>query len=263
MHKTLKLTYKFENRASQWDLVCDNKYLASLATTIYFSGVMVGGLLFGFLSDFVGRLPILLFTLYLPVAVGVGTAFAHSYVLFVTLRFIQGVLMQGLQTSSYVLAMEFFIPAQRPMVGAVMECFWGATVMLLPGLAYLLPNWRHLQLAISLPSILAVFYIWNIGMGTCLFWARLGGVIAPQINRLGIGAVVLVPILVFGCMMLLGGALLLLLPETHGHKLPDTIDDVEQPLPDANSILGPTPYVEQELMVKTGDQSEAGNENAV
>ena len=56
--------------------------------------------------------------------------------------------------------MEFFMPAQRPMVGAVMECFWGATVMVLPGLAYALPNWRHLQIAVSLPSLLALFYIW-------------------------------------------------------------------------------------------------------
>ena len=74
--------------------MCDSKRLASLATTIYFSGVMMGGLLFGFMSDCVGRRPVLLVTLYLPVVVGVGTAFAPSYLIFVLLRFVQGVLLQ-------------------------------------------------------------------------------------------------------------------------------------------------------------------------
>ena len=38
---------------------------------------------------------------------------------------------------------------------------------------------------------------------------------------------VLVPIMVFGLLMLGGGELLFLLPETHNHKLPDVIADVE------------------------------------
>ena len=75
---------------------------------------------------------------------------------------------QGLQTSTYVLAMEFFVPAKRPMVGAVMECFWGATVMMLSGLAYALPNWRHLQIAVSLPGLLALFYIWWVSESSVL-----------------------------------------------------------------------------------------------
>lgn len=56
--------------------------------------------------------------------------------------------------------MEMFVPRQRPAVGATMECTWGAAVMVLPGLARLLRNWRHLQLVISVPSALVVFYIW-------------------------------------------------------------------------------------------------------
>ncbi|KAK7499034.1 hypothetical protein BaRGS_00009581 [Batillaria attramentaria] len=427
----------------QFDLVCDDKSLGSLATTIYFCGVMVGGLFFGYVSDTIGRLPVLFLTLYLPIAVGVGIAFVDSYVLFAVLRFIQGIIIQGLQNATYVLAMEFFVPAQRPLVGAVLEGCWGMAVMTLAGLAYLLKDWRHLQLAISLPSLLAVFYIcvmpeslrwlvmkgrmeraeklltrissfnkipfpkqvWDftrteaekattktrynfihlfktprlrrrsligfylwltvsavyygltfmitslpgnkylnffiggavefvayisslwimnlfghkkpmmvcffasgiccviaasvpaapkhpdldigvvsttfavigrffvaglfaiifvytttlyptviriIGLGTCLFWARLGGVIAPQINRLGAGMVVLVPILVFGCMTLVAGFFMLWMPETHRRKMPDTIDDVEHPGHDRDGVMNrPVPYYEQDVQVET------------
>ena len=78
----------------QFDLVCDKAYLSSLATTIYFCGVMLGGLLFGTLSDHWGRKPFTLGTLYMHIVVGVFIAFSNSYVMFVLLRFLQGILMQ-------------------------------------------------------------------------------------------------------------------------------------------------------------------------
>ena len=66
----------------------------------------------------------------------------------------------------------------------------------------------------------------------------------------GAGSVVHVPIMVFGCMMLLGGALLLLLPETHQQKLPDVINDVEHSQSDTSTVSGAVPCVEQELIAK-------------
>ena len=74
--------------------MCSYKSRASLATTIYFAGVMLGGLVFGDLADRLGRLPVLLLTIYTSVAVGVATAFSVDYIMFVVLRFVQGVLMQ-------------------------------------------------------------------------------------------------------------------------------------------------------------------------
>ncbi len=78
----------------QFDLVCNKWYLVSLSTTIYFCGVMLGGLIFGSLSDRFGRKPFLLVCIYVPIAIWVGIAFANSYILFACLRFLQGVFMQ-------------------------------------------------------------------------------------------------------------------------------------------------------------------------
>ncbi|WAR02642.1 ORCT-like protein [Mya arenaria] len=152
-------TEQFSSIVTEWDLICDQSYLSSLATTIYFCGVMVGGVIFGHLADKCGRKPVMLASLFLPTIVGLGTAFAPWYSVFVALRFAQGVLMQGLQTSTYTLAMELFLPQHRSYAGAVLECFWGLAVMAVPLLAYLIPNWRHLQVVIALPSILALPYI--------------------------------------------------------------------------------------------------------
>ncbi|XP_053384764.1 organic cation transporter protein-like [Mercenaria mercenaria] len=51
------------------------------------------------------------------------------------------------------------LPNHRSYAGAILECFWGTGVMLIPLLAYLIRDWRYLQLAISLPSVLSVWYI--------------------------------------------------------------------------------------------------------
>ena len=68
--------------------------MVSLATTIYFAGVMVGGIVFGTLADRFGRKPLMLAALYGHVFVGTALAFANSYTMFVILRFILGFLLQ-------------------------------------------------------------------------------------------------------------------------------------------------------------------------
>ncbi|XP_059147192.1 solute carrier family 22 member 13-like [Physella acuta] len=82
------------NIVSQFDLVCSDAYLVDLATTIYFSGVTIGSLVFGDLADRYGRLPVMLFTLYTSSVLGVIIAFSVNYTMFVVLRFLQGLLMQ-------------------------------------------------------------------------------------------------------------------------------------------------------------------------
>ncbi|KAK3606532.1 hypothetical protein CHS0354_041491 [Potamilus streckersoni] len=289
------------------------------------------------------------------------------------------IVTEGLHITIYTLAMELFMPKYWSHAGVLFDCFWGFGVMLLPALAYLIQDWRYLQLATCLPSLLAfgcicimpeslrwlimmgkldgaealitkiaeknklpfpneswkdvklqletrdtntkqysfidlmrtpvlrnrsliLFYIWfgrrcplcfyfllaaascitagglmfqpnpsqevswavtafaiagkfgmggvfcviamytselyptvirNIGMGSCSFCTRLGGVIAPQVLLINQFANKAVPLILFGVVTLLGGILTMLLPETRDRKLPDTVEDVEK---SSNSI---------------------------
>lgn len=68
----------------------------------------------------------------------------------------------------------------------------------------------------------------NIGMGISSMSARIGGMLAPQI--LDLGAVWgPLPLLLFGVLSAVAGSLALLLPETNGRPLPQTIEDVTHP----------------------------------
>jgi len=67
----------------------------------------------------------------------------------------------------------------------------------------------------------------TIGMGSCVFWARVGGMIAPQILLLGNYTFNELPYLIFGALSLLAGVATYFVPETRGIVLPDTIDAIE------------------------------------
>ena len=82
------------NIVAEWGLVCSRKYVAPLITTTYFSGVMLGGLIFGSLSDRFGRKNMMLVCLYTQCLIGVGLHFVRRLVVFIGLRFIQGIFIQ-------------------------------------------------------------------------------------------------------------------------------------------------------------------------
>lgn len=67
----------------------------------------------------------------------------------------------------------------------------------------------------------------NIGVGTSSMTARIGSMVAPFVAGLTETHVVLPPI-IFGSVALIGAALCLVLPETLGCKLPDTVEEAEQ-----------------------------------
>ena len=58
--------------------------------------------------------------------------------------------------TEYVLIMEMFSPKKRAIAGCINNISWGVGVTLLAPIAYLLRDWRKMQLAISLPCLVAI-----------------------------------------------------------------------------------------------------------
>ncbi|XP_038073511.1 organic cation transporter protein-like [Patiria miniata] len=155
-------TYYGKTIATEWDLVCERDASVELSQIIFMLGVMVGSLLFGQLSDRFGRRYVFFFSLWAQVAFGVGAAFTGNLYAFMAVRFAVGVIEQGVDITSYVMVTEMFSPSRRAFAGILLTLFWSSGIMSLAGLAYLLRDWRHLQLTITLPSLLTIPLWWVI-----------------------------------------------------------------------------------------------------
>lgn len=49
---------------------------------------------------------------------------------------------------------------QRMLAGIITDYFFGFGYIMLAGVAYMIRDWRQLQLAISAPGFLFIVYIW-------------------------------------------------------------------------------------------------------
>ncbi|KAL7388461.1 hypothetical protein ABVT39_014357 [Epinephelus coioides] len=145
---------------TEWDLVCDSASLNNVGSSIYMLGLLVGAVVFGSLADKYGRRIVILLNLAIQVIFGVGAAFAPNFYVYIALRFMIGTSISGVIMNAFVLGTEWTGSKQRMLAGIITDYFFGVGYILLAGVAYLIRDWRKLQLAISAPGFLFIFYIW-------------------------------------------------------------------------------------------------------
>ncbi|KAJ0033776.1 hypothetical protein NQD34_000883 [Periophthalmus magnuspinnatus] len=143
--------------ATEWDLVCNRKGMNKATATIFFTGVMCGAPLFGFLSDRFGRRCLLLVSYICSLTFAILSAFSTSYVMFSVMRFFNGMSLAGISIISIVLNVEWFSIEHRTFSGIIIGLDWTIGNWLLVLLAYLVTDWRMLILVVSAPLLLAVF----------------------------------------------------------------------------------------------------------
>jgi OCT family organic cation transporter-like MFS transporter 4/5 len=78
--------------------------------------------------------------------------------MFVTIRFFVGICAISLFTTAYVLCVEMVSPKWRVHMGMFIQLFWVAGYMLVSLFAYLIREWRYLQVAFTVPCLYYLLY---------------------------------------------------------------------------------------------------------
>ena len=67
---------------------------------------------------------------------------------------------QGVQGVTFTLVVELFPPRLRTAVGVILELYWTVGLVYLASASYYIPNWRTLQLVLSIPTAVTLLYVW-------------------------------------------------------------------------------------------------------
>ncbi|XP_050294234.1 organic cation transporter protein-like isoform X2 [Anthonomus grandis grandis] len=147
---------------SEFDLVCDRKSLINLAEMMFLAGVALGGLVSGIISDKYGRKRTLLASIFIQCTIGTTIAFAPWFELYVALRCILGFFSVSVVFSGFVLTIELVGGHWRTISGISYLFPVALGYCTIAGMAYVLQDWRHLQIAVSLPGTAFLFLWWFI-----------------------------------------------------------------------------------------------------
>ncbi|XP_014220696.1 organic cation transporter protein [Trichogramma pretiosum] len=161
-HYVYNRTQYASTTASQWDLVCERDWLRATGDSIFMVGVMLGSTIFGALSDKFGRRNIFFLSLVIQLVCGIAVAVAPDFITYVVFRAIVGSTTSGVFLVAYVIALEMVGPKKRLIAGVGCQLFFTAGYIMTAGFAYLITDWRLLQLAITLPSVAFLLYWWFI-----------------------------------------------------------------------------------------------------
>uniref|UniRef100_A0A3Q2FGY5 Solute carrier family 22 member 21 n=1 Tax=Cyprinodon variegatus TaxID=28743 RepID=A0A3Q2FGY5_CYPVA len=148
---------------TKWNLVCDESWKKPFSSSMYFGGILAGSFISGQLSDRFGRKPIMFATIALQVVITLIQIFSSSWIMFVALYFLLGLVQISNYLVAFVLGSELLGPMVRTLFSTAGVClFFALGYMLLPLLAFFLRDWRLLQVTFMLAGCVCLPLFWFI-----------------------------------------------------------------------------------------------------
>ncbi|XP_072268669.1 solute carrier family 22 member 13-like [Pyxicephalus adspersus] len=145
---------------TEFDLVCQRKEQKDVSQSMHMLGLLIGSVIFGNLGDRIGRRPVILISMLMMFAFGVGAGFVPNFYVYMVLRCIIGIGMAGVFLNNLTLVAEWVGTSQRAFATITAHVCFAVGLMALAGVAYVIRNWRLLQIACSAPTGLLFWFIW-------------------------------------------------------------------------------------------------------
>ncbi|XP_021195348.3 organic cation transporter protein [Helicoverpa armigera] len=156
--------FVYENTHSvayDYGLACD-EWRRSLIGTVRTFGTLTALPITGFVSDRWGRRVALTINAFNTAWLGVTRYWADTYLGFMFSEFFEATFGSGGFSCVYILMMELVGPKFRVAAGAAMNTCFALGQVTMGLIAWGVPNWRNLTLALYIPQFLTIFYYWLI-----------------------------------------------------------------------------------------------------
>ncbi|XP_071525292.1 organic cation transporter protein-like [Panulirus ornatus] len=158
--RTFNYTQYTSTIVTEWDLVCERRVLYSTTQAVAHVGGLLGSLGFGYFIDRYGRRPVLLVCSMIKTAASFMIPVSPTVEVYIILKGILTCMASGQYLTLFVFAMETCAVKYRAAVGTLLVLPWALGYMLVPGIAYLVRQWKWLQFTYSIPGLSAIVYFW-------------------------------------------------------------------------------------------------------
>ncbi|XP_060908011.1 solute carrier family 22 member 16 [Labrus mixtus] len=155
-------TEVYQSIVTDWDLVCENGWLAKLCQPTFMLGVLIGALVFGDIADRVGRVRILMFTSLCQFGLGVAVAFSGNYYFFMVLRFLLAMVSSGYLVVVFVYVTEFTGTKVRTWTSMHVHAAFAVGIMVVALTGYLVRVWWIYQIILSTCTSPFLFFCWKL-----------------------------------------------------------------------------------------------------
>ncbi|CAK8674378.1 unnamed protein product [Clavelina lepadiformis] len=172
-----------ETVVTEFNIVCENRYLDTLATSLFMAGRCIGTILCGYIADRFGRKKTIVAS-YLACFVAVlSCSFVHEMWMFILLRTMTAFFDNGSYVPNFLYLLEMTSEQHRSIVGLTYQISFSVGYMLLSGLAYYARNWHHLEMAIAMCMVPYLIFLLFIPESPRWLFSRKRNVEAMKITR--------------------------------------------------------------------------------
>ncbi|XP_036270177.1 solute carrier family 22 member 2 [Pipistrellus kuhlii] len=147
---------------TEFNLVCADAWMLDLVQVAVNLGFFLGSVGIGYVADRFGRKPCLLLTILVNATAGVLMAVAPTYPWVLLFRLVQGLVSKVGWLIGYILITELVGLSYRRTVGICYQAAFSVGLLALAGAAYVLPHWRWLQFAVTVPNFCFLLYYWCV-----------------------------------------------------------------------------------------------------